>query len=48
MAFEIGEDLAVSEPGEALIFFVLRLIHRLNDLGPAPPVDTLAYLRRAS
>ena len=35
----------VSEPDESLIFFMLRLLDRLRDLGPAAPPDFLEYGR---
>jgi hypothetical protein len=38
-AFEYDGTLHISEAEETLIFFVLRLIQRLNALGPAPPID---------
>jgi hypothetical protein len=45
-AFEnTAEKMAVSQPEEALIFFLLRLIDRLDNLGPAPRVDLMQYAR---
>jgi hypothetical protein len=35
----------VSTPNQSLLFFVLRLLHRLRALGTAPPADFNAYLR---
>jgi hypothetical protein len=46
-AFEHHRSIRVSGPTQALIFFLLRLVTRLNSLGPAPPVNLLEYLRRA-
>ncbi len=45
-SFEYDGVLTVSQADEALIFFVLRLVERLNGLGPAPVVDLMAYVRR--
>jgi len=44
-AFENAERMVVSQPDEALIFFLLRLIDRLDNLGPAPRVDLMQYAR---
>jgi hypothetical protein len=44
-AFEYDGSLHISEAKETLIFFVLRLIERLNALGPAPPIDLMSYVR---
>jgi hypothetical protein len=33
------------QPGESLIFFVLRLIERLRAMGPAPAADLMQYTR---
>jgi hypothetical protein len=44
-SFEFQRRLIVSEPDEALIFFLLRLVHRLDKLGPAPRVDVMRYAR---
>ncbi len=45
-AFETtGPSVAVSEPDEALIFFVLRLIERLRAMGTAPAADLMQYAR---
>ena len=39
------KTLRVSEPAEALIFFVLRLIERLRAMGTAPAADLMQYAR---
>ncbi len=44
-AFEYDGSLHISEAEETLIFFVLRLIERLNALGPAPPIDLMSYVK---
>jgi len=44
-SFEFDRKLHISHHDEALIFFVLRLIERLNALGPAPPADLMSYVR---
>ncbi len=44
-AFENADRMVVSPPEEALIFFLLRLIDRLDNLGPAPRVDLMQYAR---
>ena len=46
-AFEVGPDGAVhcSRPEEALIYFMLRLIARLQQMGAAPAIDFAEYLR---
>jgi hypothetical protein len=38
-AQEGGLVLHFSEPEEGLIYFVLRLLHRLQQLGAAPAID---------
>jgi hypothetical protein len=44
--FEFADgSLQVSRPEEALIFFMLRSIQRLQELGPAPAIDFAAYAR---
>jgi hypothetical protein len=43
-AFEYDPKLRVSQREEALIFFVLRLMDRLNSMGPAAPVDLMRYV----
>jgi hypothetical protein len=43
-AFE-QRPLKISEPAEALIFFMLRLLHRLRALGTAPAADLMQYGR---
>jgi len=40
-----GPKLSFSHPGEALIFFMLRLLDRLRSLGTAPAPDLSAYAR---
>jgi uncharacterized protein DUF6602 len=42
-AFERYRTVRVSPPEQALAFFVLRLLERLRDLGPAPALDLSAY-----
>lgn len=46
-SFEHHRRISVSPSNRALIFFLLRLVTRLNSLGPAPQVDLLEYLRQA-
>ncbi len=46
-SFEHSRSIKVSDPSQTLIFFLLRLVTRLNSLGPAPEVDLLEYLNRA-
>ncbi len=41
--FEFDKKLTVSDPDQALIFFMMRLIDRLNALGQAPPPDLTRY-----
>jgi hypothetical protein len=43
-AFE-QTSLRISEPSEALIFFMLRLLDRLRALGTAPTADFMEYGR---
>lgn len=45
--FEIGAEATVrySLPGQTLIFFLLRLLSRLQQMGTAPPMDLDAYAR---
>jgi len=46
-AFEtIGRRLTLSDPGESLIYFMLRLIERLRELGNAPAADLMSYWKR--
>ena len=44
-AFEITEsgEAVVSQPQEGLIYFMLRLIHRLQQMGAAPAIDFAEY-----
>ena len=42
-SFEHDRKLHISHADEALIFFVLRLIERLNGLGPAAPANLMRY-----
>lgn len=42
-SFEYDGDVTLSEAGDALIFFLLRLMNRLDALGPAPRVDLMRY-----
>ena len=46
-AFEVSQPFAVhfSQPQEALIYFMLRLIHRLQQMGTAPAIDFDEYSR---
>ena len=45
-AFEVtSEGIEFSKPDEALIFFMLRLMRRLQQMGSAPAVDVAAYAR---
>jgi len=44
-AFEHKGSVHISEAEETLIFFVLRLIERLNAMGPAPPIDLMSYVK---
>ncbi len=46
-AFDRHPTLSVSPPNRALIFFLLRLITRLNALAPRSSPDLLKYLRAA-
>ncbi len=46
-SFEHHRSISVSPSNRALIFFLLRLVTRLNSLGPTPKIDLLDYLRRA-
>ena len=40
-----GTALRISDPTEALIFFILRLIERLRAMGTAPAADLMQYAR---
>jgi hypothetical protein len=43
-AFEVlPSDIRLSTPEESLIFFILRLLHRLRALGTAPAPDLMQY-----
>ncbi|MEO5924782.1 MAG: DUF6602 domain-containing protein [Bryobacteraceae bacterium] len=44
-SFECSGELLVSEKDEALIFFLMRLVERLDTLGPAARVDLMHYAR---
>jgi hypothetical protein len=44
-SFESTDRLVLSQPDESLIFFLLRLLDRLDELGPAPRVDLMRYAR---
>lgn len=46
-SFEHHKSVSVSPSNRALIFFLLRLVTRLNSLGLTPKVDLLKYLRGA-
>jgi hypothetical protein len=37
--------MRVSTPDESLIFFILRLLERLREMGPAPAADLMEYGR---
>jgi len=39
------QEVRLSTPGEALIFFMIRLIERLQECGSAPAVDVMEYVR---
>jgi hypothetical protein len=43
-AFEYTSSLATAPASQALIFFLLRFLSRLNSLPPAPAPNLLAYL----
>ena len=45
-AFEHAAQLRISDPDESLIFFVLRLLDRLQAMGTAPATDLGEYGRR--
>jgi hypothetical protein len=42
---EANPSIHVSQPEEALIFFILRLIDRLQQMGAAPAIDVAEYSR---
>ncbi|MEP6963719.1 MAG: DUF6602 domain-containing protein, partial [Acidobacteriota bacterium] len=42
------DGAAISPPESALIFFTLRLIHRLNTMEAQPTLDILDYLNKAA
>jgi hypothetical protein len=45
-AFELsGVTVNFSRPEDALIYFVLRLLHRLQQMGAAPAIDLSQYAR---
>jgi hypothetical protein len=44
-SFENDGTLTVSRPDEALIFFILRLVERLNAMGPPPALNLMRYVR---
>jgi len=44
-SFEDRQRLVLSQPAEALLFFLLRLVDRLDALGPAPRTDLMRYAR---
>jgi hypothetical protein len=47
-AFEVaGSAINFSDPKESLIYFFLRFLHRLQQLGAAPAMDLSAYFRAA-
>ena len=43
--FEYDGEVRVSLQEEGLIFFLLRLMARMDALGPAPAVDFMRYVR---
>jgi hypothetical protein len=44
-SFELNKKVQVSTPDESLIFFVLRLLERLREMGTAPAADLMEYGR---
>ena len=44
-SFEWSGEITFSKAEEALIFFMLRLIHRLQQMGAAPAIDIAEYAR---
>jgi len=45
-SFEMrGDEIRFCQPEEALIFFMMRLIHRLQQMGAAPAIDFADYSR---
>jgi hypothetical protein len=45
-SFEVRRGrVRVSTRGEALVFFVFRLLERLREMGPAPEADLMRYAR---
>lgn len=46
-AFENISRFTATGPDQALIFFLLRLIHQLNTLRPLPKIELLDYLKPA-
>ena len=46
-AFEISTNSSIdfSKPDDALIYFMLRLVHRLQQMGAAPAIDFSEYTR---
>ena len=44
-AFENAAEIRISDPDESLIFFVLRLLDRLREMGTAPATDLREYGR---
>ncbi len=44
-SFEYDGALTMSDPDDALLFFLLRLLERLNALGPAPPANLMNYVK---
>jgi hypothetical protein len=44
-AFEHKRTLRVTPPDESLIFFILRLLERLREMGTAPSADLMQYGR---
>jgi hypothetical protein len=44
-AFENAAQIRISDPDESLIFFVLRLLDRLREMGTAPATDLGEYGR---
>ena len=45
-SFECTDRVVLSHADEALIFFLVRLVDRIEALGPAPRVDIMRYARK--
>jgi len=45
-AFEsVGSSICITPAAESLIFFIIRLLERLREMGNAPAVDLMQYAR---